>query len=226
MNFLSHYYFDKNIVDSYKVLGALLPDLTKNANKDWKLFPEKKQDDLYSSVELKSLTRGWKKHLAIDRIFHNMSSFFYHQHELKEHIAPLITGSPIKPFFIGHIGFELCLDHLLLKHNKIDLQQLYAHLKTIDYPILDEFLKINGITNTISFFNYYTNFVKEEYLKTYIKPESISYAIKRICLRIWETPLSSQQKENITQIIGEYISLLEEDFMVIFDEIEAQLINE
>src|SRR5690606_27511560 len=158
----------KDTTDSYKVLGALLPDLTKNANKEWKLFPEKKQDSLYPTVELQSVTKGWKKHLAIDRIFHNMSSFFYHQHELKEQISPVITGSPIKPFFIGHIGFELCLDHLLLKHSKIDLQKLYKHLKSVDYSVLDDFLKINGISNTSVFFNYYTNFVKEEYLKTYI----------------------------------------------------------
>ncbi|ADY50744.1 hypothetical protein Pedsa_0158 [Pseudopedobacter saltans DSM 12145] len=226
MNFLSHYYFDKNESDSYKVLGAVLPDLLKNANKNWKLFPEKTSEKLYHNSELKALITGWKKHLAVDKIFHNTSSFFYHQHELKNHFTTILAGTPIKPFFVGHVGYELCLDHLLLKYKTIDINRFYKHLKSIDYKAIEEFLRINDIVETDIFLKYYSSFVKEAYLGTYIKPESISYALKRICMRVWATPLSDYKKEEMTKVISSYISLLDENFMFIFDEIEALLINE
>jgi hypothetical protein len=43
MNFLSHFYFDRHSEDPHLVLGAVLPDLVKNARKDWNLHPERMQ---------------------------------------------------------------------------------------------------------------------------------------------------------------------------------------
>ena len=34
MNFLSHFYFDRNTTDPHQVIGMVLPDLLKNANKE------------------------------------------------------------------------------------------------------------------------------------------------------------------------------------------------
>ena len=33
MNFLSHYYFDRDVTNCYHILGIVLPDLLKNADK-------------------------------------------------------------------------------------------------------------------------------------------------------------------------------------------------
>src|SRR5690606_19223247 len=107
------------------------------------------------------------------------------------------------------IGYELCLDHLLLKSNAVDINRFYHHLKMVDYTILKQFLTINEINDTEAFIKYFSNFIKEAYLESYIKPSSISYAIKRICMRIWSTPLSDSQKEQLTFMISNYISLLE-----------------
>lgn len=225
MNFISHYYFDKNNNDSYQILGSVLPDLIRNADKDWKIFPEKTPTSNLNSRELQSIQQGWKKHLEVDRVFHNADFFLYHQHQLKKEIAPVFHGTAIKPFFIGHIGLELCLDHLLLKHQLIDINLFYSQLNQIDKNILCNFLSLNKIDDHTKFLKYYNSFISEQYLKTYIKPGSISYSIKRICMRIWPDTISHTQEDELTFAIKNYISKLEENFMIIFDKIESQLID-
>ena len=74
MNFLSHYYFDQTS-DAYTVLGTLLPDLTANAQKEWKLYPQKNPQLFENDAEPNAILKGWMRHLAVDKYFHN-SIFF------------------------------------------------------------------------------------------------------------------------------------------------------
>ncbi|HEY0176723.1 MAG TPA: hypothetical protein VGC08_10115 [Pedobacter sp.] len=67
MNFLSHFYFERQNPDDYIVMGVLLPDLIKNADKDWNLNPQK-NEYLYRDVpEYVAILEGWKRHLEVDR---------------------------------------------------------------------------------------------------------------------------------------------------------------
>lgn len=226
MNFLSHYYFERNSTNSYEVLGCLLPDLVKNADKSWNIHPEKLDEKFYNSEHEKALLKGWKKHLAVDRIFHNTPFFFFHQHELKKVVTEIISDTPIKPFFVGHIALELCLDNLLITQYKINIENLYNHLESTDKKEIENFLLRNGIKNPEKFSAYFDSFKKEKYLKNYIKISGLSYAIKRICMRIWEKPMTNIQENELTETLSIYISHLKENFMIIFDEIELQLQDE
>ncbi len=224
MNFLSHYYFERNNGSAYEVLGCLLPDLLKNTDKDWKLHPDKSLPFGYSSAGL-GLLKGWNRHLAVDRLFHNTAFFFYHQHALKKTITDIFTGTAIKPFFVGHIGLELCLDHLLISERKININQLYQHLNTIDNSEVAEFLFKNSIPNPEKFSTYFNNFRKEQYLHSYAEIDNLSYAVKRICMRIWEKPLTDEQTDKLTKAFSAYISHLKENFMIIFEDIESHILN-
>jgi hypothetical protein len=51
MNFLSHFYFDRHCDDPHLVLGAVLPDLVKNARKDWNLQPERKAEEFSTGFQ-------------------------------------------------------------------------------------------------------------------------------------------------------------------------------
>ncbi|RRN78014.1 hypothetical protein EIM50_16680 [Pseudoxanthomonas sp. SGD-10] len=225
MNFLSHYYFERNNKNSYEVLGCLLPDLVKNADKSWNLYPEKNTGVNYSK-DGTSILNGWKRHLDVDKIFHNTTFFFFHQHTLKKGIKHILSDTVIKPFFIGHIGIELCLDHLLIRHNKINIRELYTHLEAVDPMEIEKFLLLNGISNPEKFSTYFHSFKKEQYLKSYEEVGNLSYAIKRICMRIWQEPLTDLQMNALTDALDSYISHLKDNFMIIFDDIESQIIND
>ena len=65
MNFLSHFYFDRYTADPQQVIGMVLPDLLKNANKHWNIRPEK-NEGLYLDSEVKNIYWGWKRHIWVD----------------------------------------------------------------------------------------------------------------------------------------------------------------
>src|ERR1700712_900418 len=129
MNFLSHFYFDRDTDNCYLILGTILPDLLKNADKTIILHPEKL---IHRDIEVNSIIKGWNKHLEVDRYFHSSEFFLTHSHQLKNVLAPVITGSPVKPFFLGHIALELILDILLITTNEIVVHDFYERMQECD----------------------------------------------------------------------------------------------
>jgi hypothetical protein len=221
MNFLSHYYFDRNVTDCYFILGTVLPDLLKNADKNIILHPEKLH---YQNTHLNSLVAGWNKHLNVDRYFHSSDFFATHSHQLKKLLTPVIEGSPVKPFFLGHIAVELIIDNLLLTTNKITVDDFYAHLKGCDNTIIEEFLTTAGLKDTTRFFRFYEGFKRDGYLHTYSETPQIAYALKRICMRVWENPFTPEHEVRMNEVLIAYRQLLLFDFMAIFNEIESKLV--
>ena len=223
MNFLSHYYFDRKKDNAYEVLGMLLPDLLKNANKNWNPHPEKSEYLFENNYHHQEILTGWKRHLAVDKLFHNSAFFIHHQHKIKLCLKDSLIGSPVKPFFLGHISLELLLDSLLITERLISIDSLYKALHQIEISVIKSFLIMNGINNTTPFFKYFEAFKKEEYLHSYAQTEKISYALKRICMRIWDNPFTHEQEEALTTNLLNYKKELSKDFIFIFEMIDAAI---
>lgn len=222
MNFLSHYYFDRANNNPYEVVGMVLPDLLKNADKSWNAHPER-NEHLFTDEYQLALLKGWKRHLAVDQLFHDSNFFKHHQHQIKLRIKENIEGSPVKPFFLGHISLELILDNLLMAHQMINVDQFYKHLELVENHILKEFLLLNGINDVDRFFHFFELFKKEKYLFSYINPEKITYALTRICMRLWKNPFTVDQETALTFALLEYKKNLSKEFTFIFEMIDAQI---
>src|SRR5476651_711747 len=164
MNFLSHYYFDRHSTNCYHILGTVLPDLLKNADKTIILHPEKLR---HHKDSVNCLIEGWQKHLDVDRHFHSSGFFTIHSRGLKEVLRPVIEGSPVKPFFLGHIAIELILDNLLLTTGKITVDDFYDHLSSCNEEVINDFLTFSGLHNTDVFLTFFEAFKKHRYLQTY-----------------------------------------------------------
>jgi hypothetical protein len=221
MNFLSHYYFDREKENPYEVFGMVLPDLLKNANKDWNVHPEK--HNLITNNCQSNILIGWKRHLEVDKIFHNSEFFKYHQHQIKLRFREVINGSAVKPFFLGHIGLELLLDSLLISEKLISIEKFYVQLAKIDEEEIKLFLRLNLITEQEKFFKFFNNFVEEKYLYSYADEGKIAYALKRICMRLWTNPFTDEQEIALTHCLVDYKKKLRDDFIIIFDQIDAQI---
>jgi len=220
MNFLSHYYFDRDTTNCYHILGTVLPDLLKNADKSIIVHPEK----LYhQNPEINTIITGWKKHLEVDRYFHSSEFFITRSHHLKNLLIPAIEGSPVKPFFLGHIALELLLDNLLLTTGKVMVSDFYDHLNSCDNTITDEFLIFSGLRDTTVFFKFYEKFKSSRYLETYNDPQQIAYALKRVCMRVWNDPFTTEQEGKMNWVLSAYRDEIFNDFMLIFDEIQNKL---
>src|SRR6185437_5895495 len=170
MNFLSHFYFDRDTDNCYHVLGTVLPDLLKNADKTIVLHPEKLH---HSDPEIGAMIEGWKKHLEVDRYFHSSDFFLTHSHQLKNELLPAIEGSPVKPFFLGHVALELILDNLLLTIHKITIDSFYQHLEGCRASVIEEFLVFSALKDTSTFFRFYDDFKRSKYLYTYAEMKEI-----------------------------------------------------
>ncbi len=221
MNFLSHFYFDSHNTDSYHVTGTVLPDLLKNADKTCNIHPEKFERHEHPFVD--SLLDGWKRHLEVDRYFHNSGFFKHHSHQLKKALKPATEDSPVKPFFLGHIALELLLDNLLITTNKISVDAFYAHLEATKQEHLHSFLTYCRFSDPAVFFKFFTDFKKHRYLTTYADAAQVAYALKRICMRVWQNPFTPAQEALMTDAVLDYRLALMPEFMTIFDDIGSKI---
>ncbi|MDB5029346.1 hypothetical protein [Mucilaginibacter sp.] len=221
MNFLSHFYFDREVSNCYLILGTVLPDLLKNADKTIILHPEKLH---HENSNVNHIVEGWNRHLAVDRYFHSSDFFLTHSHQLKKILTPLIESSPVKPFFLGHIAIELILDNLLLTTGKITVNNFYNHLHGCDTSIIEDFLTSAGLKDTTLFFRFYEGFKRDGYLHTYSETPQIAYALKRICMRVWQDPFTQEHETRMNEVLTAYRQLLLPDFMTIFYEIDRKLL--
>ncbi len=201
----------------------VLPDLIKNADKSLNLLPEKNVRLNHECEDIKSLLFGWKRHLKVDRVFHSSPFFFHHQHQIKLLIKDAIINSPVKPFFLGHISLELLLDSLLLSENLINVENFYALINKVNDKTLKQFINLNGFEDTDKFFKFFDMFKNEKYLFSYADPEKVTYALKRICMRLWQDPFDEDQERNLTKSLILYKTKLSEEFLPIFELIDSQL---
>ena len=220
MNFLSHFYFDRRTDNCYHVLGTILPDLLKNADKTIVLHPEKLN---HRDSAIASVIAGWNKHLEVDRYFHSSEFFIEHSHKLKRLLLPAMEGSPVKPFFLGHIALELILDNLLLTTGQITVDSFYEHLEECKPVVINEFLTFAGLKDTIVFSRFFEEFKRSRYLYTYSETKQIAYALKRICMRVWKDPFTPEHEATMNEVLASYRETLVDSFLSIFDEIESKL---
>jgi hypothetical protein len=221
MNFLSHYYFDRKSDDPYHILGVVLPDLVKNADKKINLHPEKQADHEHTQVN--AITQGWKRHIEVDKCFHTSEFFMHHSHQLKLALQPAIAGSPVKPFFLGHVALELILDNLLITSGWIEVEEFYTRLDIVENEAIQLFFEYNSYTDHPVFFNFFEEFKRHRYLNTYAETQQVAYALKRICMRIWKDPFTRKHEEMVNEAIVHYRTQLVPVFADIFNDIALSL---
>ncbi|PRY55384.1 hypothetical protein B0I27_101353 [Arcticibacter pallidicorallinus] len=224
MNFLSHFYFDRDEENPYRIMGIVLPDLLKNANKEWNLRPEKNEHLFLHDDSQRGLLEGWKRHLEVDRYFHSSEFFRRHTSILRLQIVPHLLHSNVRPSFVAHIALELMLDSLLLTELNLNSSRFYTQLTNADEDMLDNFLLLNNIPEPSTFFNFLEGFIRSKYLESYREPKDIMYAIGKICQRIWPQPFTDEEKFRIATILTAYLEVLKEDFITIFNQIEVRLL--
>lgn len=225
MNFLSHYYFDRENADANIVMGTVLPDLIKNASKETNLYPQKNEFLFLGNPAEEALLTGWKRHLTVDLLFHSSDFFLEKTTELKARIKPVVEGTSIRPSFLAHIGLELLLDHLLIEHNLIQVNHFYDKLTEVKKQFLSDFLEHCNLKQPELFFKFLEQFISSRYLLSYQKIENISYALNRICMRLWPQTLNEQQLQALTFELIIFKKSLQRHYLDIFQHIQQKIIT-
>ena len=227
MNYLSHYYFDQQNADPYYILGIALPDLVKNNNRRWNVHPHKHEAKFAENPIFNSIYNGWKRHLTVDHYFHEAPYFLEKSHLITERMRGIpFENKMVKPFMIGHVGLEIMLDTLLLINQKIKGNGFYNSLEKCDIKHIIKFLELNEIQNAQEFELFYERFCSSKYLLSYQSNESIVYALNRIQYRLTRQFFTESDVRLMHTNIAELMDIVEQDYLFIFDEIEAHLFNE
>lgn len=205
------------------VLGVVLPDFIKNAQKDYNLYPLKIKHLFEEEPHQISILNGWKRHIEVDQIFHSSNFFQEYTNELKQLILPSCENSPVKPFFLAHIGLELVLDHLLIVDRLININTFYHQLAGADKTALNSFLRTSSLENTEVFFKFLNRFISSRYLLSYQKIENIAYALNQICKRLWDNPFTDPQLSALTEQLDKFKDTIKDDYLSIFGYIETEL---
>lgn len=219
MNFLSHYYFHRYSHDPELVLGCVLPDFLKNADKTVRLQPEQHELKFLNNPRLESLYAGWTHHVETDRVFHNLPFFYEHTHGLRLILAPVVEDTPIRASFLSHIALELLLDHLLLEDGTVDDTHFYRELKAVDRMATQRFLYLCGMEDSSSFFYFLDQFIAENYLSSYRDLTQVSFALLQICRRIWNISPDAVLKERLAGKLAGYKKIIRPEYMSVFEAI-------
>jgi hypothetical protein len=223
MNFLSHFYFERKVNDPHRALGSVLPDLLRKMDRDIRVFPEKNVALFIDDQRISRILKGWCRHLATDRFFHNNVFFLEKTRQLKAHLSPVVANTPIRASFLSHIALELLLDRLLLKDSWLHENDFYGQLQDVDRQSLSRFLELAGLQDTTLFLTFFNAFINDRYLGTYREMAKVTYALDQVCKKFWPQGLNEDKKLQLTDALNLYETELAYNYKVIFNEIADYL---
>jgi hypothetical protein len=186
MNFISHYFLDKEQDDSFFFVGISTPDLLSVFDRSIRL----KENRLPLLMENEavpaevSFYNGVLRHFEVDALFHN-SAFF---HDETAHISRLVRDTFPgfgfhRLFFVSHVLFELLLDKILIDQHPDLLPEYFRHFDQ-QPEYVTRLTQWVTRTEIPGYQNYYEKFVHRKHLYLYSDWKYVIYVLKRILQRV------------------------------------------
>jgi len=189
MNFLSHFFLDRQIDDSLFVVGACTPDLLSVFDRKIK-FKEREVSkrvlNSQLSPEQQSFYQGVIRHFQVDKLFHSSDFFHSETQRLGQDLREAFPNQEIKrSFFVAHILLELVLDRLLIHEDEKYLSTFYTHFERCQPAHIRELSSwLAGEPITPSYDAFLRKFTRDKHLYRYQQWDYIIYVLKRIMRRV------------------------------------------
>lgn len=225
LNFLSHFYFDRNERPNV-ILGIALPDLLGNFSTHYhRLFKHAIRSE-YTETEWDFVV-GIQKHYTLDALFHASPLFEKHCALLKQELLETTYGSKIpRIYMVSHILIELMLDRYLIQKHPELLDAFYQSFSQADTHALQTFLQKNQATEPLSekALQYCKHFSEFQFLRLYQEPENIVTAIQKITRHYFAWTLNQEENIQLAELLNAYlIKHSDLDFFSIFEYLTKQL---
>ena len=218
MNYLSHYYFDRDEDNKYFNLGLILPDLARAHIAKLRINPYK--NITFTTKEIASMNDGCNKHFASDRKFHNWMTFV----ELTNKSTDMIRESGDKDinrdYFITHIMVEILLDKILLDKNPSLADDFYAMIDSVEMDWILKFMRYAGLQDDELWKGQHRRFMKAAFLKSYTSVENVIAAVEGVCANLGMIELNDDQRNLLIEIC----EAIEPELARSIDALEIQLL--
>ncbi|MBX2844835.1 MAG: hypothetical protein KTR13_01370 [Saprospiraceae bacterium] len=215
MNYFSHYHILDNQESPFLTLGAILPDLARDAKPQYESLFEVK----LPVGNNRDLQVGIWSHIESDKYFHN-GDFF--KTTTKE-ISAIIRGSEEVSltkytYFLAHILLELIIDHLLILKNPEQLVRFYQLISQTNDAEIASFIREHLPQYDVEFFlSKKEQFLKKQFLRDYSDTTTlvnVSYHIlRKVGIHLLREEEKAGLKQLITNRIIPYILPLYEDHL-------------
>lgn len=221
MNFIGHYYMDKDIQNPYFTFGALLPDIAKGFAKT---YNQMHKFPLPTKPTHLSIQNGIYRHMKTDTVFHNLESF----HQACDELEIILKSNPAlqlpKTFFIAHILVELLIDkHIAINDIEV-VRNFYLEMKEIDNTELISYC------DSIHFFDFkskilprFDMFIQNEYALKLLHNENVLIALEKICFDKLDIKTSEQDKEVLIKLISDADEAMKDRHQLILDQTKEKL---
>ena len=218
VNYLSHYYFDRDEDNKYFNLGLILPDLARAHIAKLRINPYK--NITFTTKEIASMNDGCNKHFASDRKFHNWMTFV----ELTNKATDMIRESGDKDinrdYFITHIMVEILLDKILLDKNPSLADDFYAMIDSVEMDWILKFMRYAGLQDDELWKGQHRRFMKAAFLKSYTSVENVIAAVEGVCANLGMIELNDDQRNLLIEIC----EAIEPELARSIDALEIQLL--
>lgn len=206
MNYLSHYYFDRNNEQPLFTTGAIFPDLLSNFDRNLKNIPKKDTGDQAPSA-LSDFLDGIKRHYELDRLFHSGEFFSVQTKFLSKEIEALnLPSFNHRLYFFAHILLELTLDRVLLERNPELAVQFYQKLEKTPYHLLKEYFRIyNCLPFYGDFENYLIQFIEKQFIFKYLEDNMIVEVLNKFHKQINKQKINAMDKEKLLKKLPSWI---------------------
>ena len=222
MNFLGHFYIDRDRNNPYFAFGALVPDLIRGFSKIYNHIPR----PYTSPIEYhQSIYKGIIRHMQVDEAFHNLPLFHDACAEIENIFSKNKEIELPRVFFVAHILSELLIDKQVVLQQKNIAINYYSLLKQIDYKELINFsTSIHFLDFESNFLPKFEVFIQNEYALKLAYNENVYTALYRICFdRIQYNP-TEIQKEGILKCIAEADEWMKEHYQLILNQTIENLV--
>ncbi|MDX1908383.1 MAG: hypothetical protein SF053_15205 [Bacteroidia bacterium] len=187
MNFISHFFLDRQVPESLFFVGVSTPDLVSLFDRNIRVRDKRLQELAAApfSADQRSFYDGVMRHVIVDKLFHTSAFFQRETREISRLMeAALPPGSVQRSFFTAHILFELALDKILIDDDPSLVPEYYDHLsaRPVSYMVhMTEWVTGTPLTRYGGFL---ARFIARQYLSRYVEWPNVLFILKRILLGV------------------------------------------
>jgi len=218
VNYLSHYFFDRDEDNKYFNIGLILPDLARSHIAKLRINPYK--NITFTTKEIASMNDGCNKHFASDRKFHNWMTFVDLTNKATDMIRESGDKDINRDYFITHIMVEILLDKILLDQNPTLADDFYAMIDSVEMDWILKFMRYAGLQDDELWKGQHKRFMKAAFLKSYTSVENVVAAVEGVCANLGMIELNDDQRNLLIEIC----EAIEPELARSIDALEIQLL--
>lgn len=226
MNFISHYFLDKERTDSMFFLGVSTPDLLSGFDRSVRLKPARLPLLMENEAPQTQIQfyNGILRHFEVDRIFHSSDFFYKETHIISRELLKHFSPNEVKrSFFVSHILFELILDRILISGYTDILFSYYKHFREADVMMLVNYTEWITRSSLRGYDRHLHQFAERQMLYRYTDWEFLIRVVKEILAKVNIHQANYLDTQRFLAVMDQYEAELTKRYQPAFEKLSAEL---